>query len=60
MIQLALIALQPVAATPPAGDPNHNLMINLAFDDAFVRRYDADLSGTLTPDEFQTGVRARL
>ncbi|AOH84058.1 hypothetical protein AWL63_08830 [Sphingomonas panacis] len=44
----------------PARDPNRNLTINLAFDDAFVQRYDADLSGTLTPEEFKAGVRARL
>ena len=60
MIQLALIALQVAAATAPADDPNHNLTINLAFDDAFVRRYDADLSGALTPEEFKAGVRERV
>jgi len=60
MIQLALIALQVAAAPAPAGDPNHNLMLNFAFDDAFVLRYDADLSGALTPDEFKAGVRTKL
>ena len=59
MIQLALIALQ-VAAPAPAVDPNHNLTLNFAFDDAFVLRYDADLSRALTPDEFKAGVRTKL